>query len=154
MRRLAVFFLLLSLGNVRGAAASEPPEGEDFGAGISLERVTALAEVKARPEHFAGEAVLLHGKLSDVCQRKGCWTILRDGDATVRVRFEDYGFFLPRDVIGAEAYVEGRVTVRTLSEREARHYESESRDGNPDAVVGPQREVGFLASGVRLLRKE
>jgi hypothetical protein len=61
---------------------------------------------------------------------------------------------LPRDATGAEAFIEGFVKVETLSEKEARHYESESRDGDPESVDGPRREVGFTASGVRLLGRE
>ena len=152
LRRWAGTSPLCAVLVVWGAAA-EVPEGADYGKGISLGQATTLTEVLGQPERFSRERVLLHGTLSDVCQKKGCWTILRDGDATVRVRFEDYGFFLPTDAIGAEAFVEGRVKVETLSAREARHYESESRHGNPDAVDGPRREVGFVASGVRLVRR-
>ena len=44
----------------------------------------------------------------------------RDGSAHVRVRFQDYGFFLPTDATGAEAFIEGIVKVETLSEKTAR----------------------------------
>lgn len=133
--------------------APESPEGELFGAELTLTRTTPLAELVGSPERFAQEPVLLRGRLADVCQRKGCWTVLRDGDARVRVRFRDYGFFLPRDAVGAEALVEGTVDVRTLSEADARHYASESLHDDPAAVRGPQREIGFTASGVRLVRR-
>lgn len=129
------------------------PAGQDFGAGISLGQPTPLSDVLADPEHFEEGTVLLRGRLADVCQRKGCWTVLEDGGARVRVRFVDYGFFLPRDAVGSQALVEGRVQTVTLSEAQARHYAAESRDGDPGAVRGPQREVGFLASGVRILER-
>lgn len=138
------------------AAPAEPesaaPAVETFGAPPELTQPTSLSEVMRSPERFAGRTVLLHGELVDVCQRKGCWTILRDGPDRIRVRFLDYAFFLPRDAVGAEAFVEGAVGVRTLSEKEARHYEAESRSGDPDAIRGPQREIAFTASGVRLVR--
>jgi hypothetical protein len=149
--------LLLAVLVLASLGADSPPMlrgGEDFGAGLTLQRSTPLAEVVSAPERFEQLPVLLHGRLSDVCQRKGCWTILRDGDVQVRVRFRDYGFFLPKDATGAEAFVEGVVKVETLSEKEVRHYESEARDGDPEAVTGPRREVGFVASGVRLVGRE
>ncbi|MDH3211810.1 MAG: DUF4920 domain-containing protein [Myxococcales bacterium] len=129
------------------------PEGEDFGAALTLARPTPLAEIVRDPARFAGETVLLHGRVSDVCQRKGCWAVIREGGAHVRVEFEDYGYFLPKDCVGAEAYTQGRVAVVTLSEREARHHASESRDGDPSRIEGPQREVLFTAAGVRLVRR-
>jgi hypothetical protein len=131
---------------------AEVPAGERFGAELTLARPTPLAGVLAAPGRFAEQPVLLHGRLADVCQRKGCWTVLKAGDSQIRVRFADYGFFLPRDAVGAEAFVEGTVDVQTLSEAEARHYASESLHEDPAAVHGPRREVGFIASGVRLVR--
>ena len=147
-RRLA---LLLGLALSLLGAAESLPEGSDFGAELTLGKVRSLAAVLAKPEAFAQTPVLVRARIADVCQKKGCWTILRDGERSVRVRFKDYGFFLPKDIQGREALVEGVVTVRTLSEREARHYAEESRDGNPKSIHGPQREVGFLATGVRVL---
>jgi hypothetical protein len=149
--RLAPALAVFGLALLGASSASPVPDGRDFGRGVTLTSETALASLLESPEAFEEEPVLVRGRIADVCQKKGCWTVLRDGDASVRVRFEDYGFFLPKDVQGREAWVEGVVTVRTLSEGEARHYEAESRQGDPDAIHGPQREVGFVASGVRVV---
>ncbi|MCR9095158.1 MAG: DUF4920 domain-containing protein [bacterium] len=135
---------------VAGAARALPP-GDDFGAGITLDATQPLSQVMAEPTRHTEDAVLVRARISDVCQRKGCWTILRDEDTTVRVRFADYGFFLPKDVSGREALVEGRVTIRTMSEREARHFAEETKGGRPEEIHGPQQEVGFVATGVRIL---
>lgn len=148
LRPCIVAFVVLA-GTPAGA---EPPRERDaFGAALTLEATTPLPQVVARAERYTKRPVLVRGTLTDVCQRKGCWTVLRDRGAQVRVRFKDYGFFLPKDSIGREALVEGVATIRTLSEQDARHYEEESRHGDPDSVTGPRREVGLLASGVRLL---
>ncbi len=128
--------------------------GDPFGAALTLERTTPLAKVIAAPERYAEEPVLLRGRLTELCQKKGCWTVLKDGDAVVRVRFQDYGFFLPKDALGRTALVQGVADVRILSEREARHLAAESAGTDPDDVTGPVREVGFVASGVLLLPAE
>jgi hypothetical protein len=132
------------------ATASDPPAGQHFGAPLELVELTPLAEVLNDPGAYRDEPILVSGRIAEVCQRKGCWTILQDGDAMVRVRFHDYGFFLPKDCQGEQAWVEGRVQVRTLSEKDARHYEAETRGGDPAKIHGPQHEVGFVATGVRL----
>ena len=77
--------------------------------------------------------------------------MLQDGDAVVRVRFEDYGFFLPQEALGRTAWVEGVTSIREVSESEARHLAAESREGDASGIHGPQREVEIIASGVRLL---
>lgn len=132
-------------------SAASIPAGRDFGAGLTLSHVADLEEVVRDPSRYAEGPVLLRGRISDVCQKKGCWTVLSQGQANLRVRFKDYGFFLPSDSSGKQAYVEGVVKVETLSEKTARHYAKESQGGNADAIHGPQREVGFTASGVRLV---
>ncbi len=155
--RTTVLALLLLASNPEGFASergSGIPAGEDFGAGLTLAHAAQVGEVTKHPERYVGKPVLVHGKVSQVCQRKGCWMILRDGEAHVRVRFKDYGFFLPKDCSGKEAYVEGVVQRKRLSERTARHYESETPGGDPSKVKGARRELGILASGVRLIGSE
>jgi hypothetical protein len=167
MLRVYTAFVLASLAwsliCVGGAAVRAAPEddasatragvpsGRDFGAGLTLTETTSLDAIVRAPEAHTDRPALVRGRLADVCQKKGCWTILRDAGAQVRVTFKDYGFFLPTDAIGADAYVEGVVEVVTLSVNEARHYASESRDGDPEAIGSPVREVSIVASGVRLL---
>ena len=150
-RVLLSFLCALLLTSCGPADESELTSGEDFGAGIQLSHATPLAEVLRNPERFADGPVLVHARVTDVCQRKGCWMVISDGQVDVRVRFKDYGFFLPKDCAGKLAYVEGLVTPEVLSEEEARHYEAESKGGDPSSIQGPQQVVSFMASGVRLL---
>ena len=131
--------------------ARSAPAADSFGAPLELTRETPLTDVVAHPENLDEAPVLVRGRVADVCQRKGCWTILQDGDAQIRVRFKDYGFFVPTDCSGREALVEGVVEVKTLSADMARHYEEETTGGDPTAVKGPRREVSMVATGVRLL---
>ena len=148
---LALLLVLLFSPALPAGSNGSQSDGRDFGNGVTLVTATPLREVLAAPERFSDRPILIRGRLTDLCTKKGCWTVLADGDAFVRVRFRDYGFFLPQDALGSSAWVEGVAEVRTLSEREARHLASETRGREPDAVEGRQREIGFVASGVRLL---
>ena len=126
--RLTRILVIASLLLLLGCAAQDEglPQGEDFGAGVALEQPTPLAEIVGDPARFADDAILIHGQVSEVCQKKGCWAVIREGDEHVRMRFKDYGFFLPKDCVGAEAYAQGSVSVEA-------------------------GEVGFTATGVRLV---
>ena len=150
-RSIARASLLLAASSALFGADGPLPAGDDFGDGITLAAMRPLSEVMAEPERYTDAPILVRARISDVCQRKGCWTILREGESTVRVRFMNYGFFLPKEISGREALVEGVVTIRTMSEREARHFAAETRGGKPDEIHGPQREIGFVATGVRVL---
>ena len=126
--RRSWLLLLAALPLLVGCTAQPDgvPQGEDFGAGLTLVQATPLAEIMGDPARFAGDTLLIRGEVTEVCQKKGCWTVIREGDEHARVRFKDYGFFLPKDCVGAEAYAQGSVSVET-------------------------GEVGFTATGVRLV---
>jgi hypothetical protein len=47
------------------------------------------------------------GVLTEVCQTRGCNFFLDDEKSQVRVRFLDYGFFIPTDSNGKNAVVRG-----------------------------------------------
>jgi hypothetical protein len=113
-----------------------------------VELTSALADA----ERYAGRTIRLEGEVLDVCSKRGCWMMLRDGDATVRVTFKDYGFFVPRDAKGAKAVIVAQVSRETMPEEVARHFAAESEGGNPDAIKGPQSVVAVVASGVELRR--
>jgi hypothetical protein len=147
--------ILLLLAAAAGAEAERAlPDGADYGAGLTLEETTPLREVVNHPELHVDRTLLVKGRIRDVCQRKGCWMVLTDGESRIRVRFADYGFFVPKDSSGKDAYVEGRASVEEISEKEARHYEAEAIDGDPSKVQGAQRVVTFTATGVRLVSAE
>jgi hypothetical protein len=153
-RRLLPLLLALPLCAPVFAGAEEEaerPAATEHGAGVTLTEVTRLAEVSAEPERFRGRPVLVRGRVRDVCQKKGCWMVVDDGSAQARVRFADYAFFVPKDSSGKEAWVQGEVSVKTLSRREARHYAGESTREDPSEVDGPRREIGITATGVRLV---
>lgn len=134
-----------------------PPLGHPagiFGAGVELSKATPLGTVAKKVRELHGRPVRVDGFLKDVCRKKGCWTVLRDGKTEVRVKFRDYSFFVPRDASGRRAIVQGIVSEKTISEAEARHYAEES--GKPEEakkIKGPQKIMAFMATGVEILGK-
>ena len=127
------------------------PSGEDFGEGITLRQVTPLEDVLQHPERHSDRDILIRGRISDVCQKKGCWTILSSDAGHLRVDFKNYGFFIPTSSSGRQAYVEGRVKIARISEKDARHYAGESRSTEPSRIHRAGAQVALTARGVRIL---
>lgn len=103
-------------------------EGEQaFGAPLVGDRVAvALSAVIDDPEAYTGQVVRTEGEISAVCQAMGCWMELRDAQArAVRVPMAGHSFFVPRDVSGRRALVEGPLRVRPLSVAEREHLAAE-----------------------------
>jgi hypothetical protein len=110
-----------------------------------------LSALLKEPEKHAGKTVTVEAKVRQACERKGCWMELAektDGPG-VRVKFKDYGFFVPLDSAGSTAKVEGTVKVAELSEAMAKHYEEEGAKVHRGAD-GKAREVQLVATGVEL----
>ena len=74
----------------------------------------SLADIATSGNDFVGQSVRVEARVSQVCQKKGCFFIAAEGDAVVRVSFVDYSFFVPTDISGkhvtfvGESYREGR----------------------------------------------
>jgi hypothetical protein len=143
-----------------GSGAAAATEGESFqadgsyraGEPLQATETVPLAAVLANVEQYAGQPVRIEGQIQDVCSKKGCWMVLQDGEASARVTFKDYGFFVPKNATGAHATIVAQVTRETMSEDVAKHLAAESKDGNPEAIQGPQEVVAVVASGVELQR--
>ena len=68
-----------------------------------------------------------------------------------RVRFKDYGFFVPKDIAGRYVIIEGEAFLQELSVEEQQHYAEEGEGGeDPEAITEPVSSYGFLAHGVLL----
>jgi hypothetical protein len=97
--------------------------GRELQGGIET---VALSAISADPPSFTDRVVRTEGTIERVCQRMGCWMELRAENAEpVRVPMAGHSYFLPRDVAGRPATIEGRVHVQELSDARRRHLEAE-----------------------------
>ncbi|MEM9680655.1 MAG: DUF4920 domain-containing protein, partial [Bacteroidota bacterium] len=107
-------------------------------------------------EHYAnmkvGDTVdaKMTGVITDVCSKKGCWMKLDMGEGkTVRVKFKDYGFFVPTDASG-EVVVNGKAFVSETSVEDLQHYAEDAGKSAEEiaAITEPEKTYGFIADGV------
>ncbi len=115
-----------------------------FGGEIDEAReVTPLAQILAAPAQYEGQVVKTEGEISQVCQAMGCWMELRADEQSpgIRVPMAGHSFFLPRDLAGSRATIEGTVHVAELSEEEREHLASEG-------ATATDQDVSIEATGV------
>lgn len=93
------------------------------------------------------------GKVTDVCQMKGCWIkVSLDEGEEIRVTFKDYGFFVPKDITGKEVTLHGTGFIEELSVEDQRHF---AKDGGASEeeiqkITSPKVTYSFVADGVLL----
>jgi len=97
------------------------------------------------------------GTVSAVCKKKGCWmTIVSDqNDTEMRVKFKDYGFFVPKDIEGRTVIFEGKAYKDVTSVADLQHYAEDAGKSKEEIeqITSPEEAYNFLASGVLLLDK-
>lgn len=119
----------------------------DEAGAISMDSLLAL--VNAGSTDMNG--VKVEGKVSDVCQAKGCWMQLEKGDgSTMRVTFKDYGFFVPKDCAGKSAIILGHAYMDTTSIEDLRHFAEDAGKTKEEIekITEPEVELAFEAEGV------
>ena len=124
---------------------------EDFGAPLPPGSPRGLAGLVAEAESMNGESVLVETEVVQVCQKKGCFFIARDGEATARVTFRDYAFFVPTDSAGKQVVLAGTFERRAISAEQAAHYAEDLGDA-PDAELEDGFEYAIVADAIRIPR--
>lgn len=152
---LFAFVMMLSLSLV----SAQPPTGsaktgDIFGDSLLNKDVVSLAvlsqKLKENPQ-FTGK---VSGKILEVCSTKGCWMIMELPDKTrMQVKFKNYGFFVPMDLVGKTVVIEGIARQKTVSVNELKHYAEDAKKPKAeiDAITKPEKQVKFEASGVLVL---
>ena len=120
-------------GNACGAGAA--PTGTTnaagervFGAGLKLQGPALdVATVLKDPAPHVGKVIQCEGTIARVCERMGCWMELQGPTAEqgLRVPMAGHSYFMPKDVVGRRAVVEGELTAMGLTPEAKAHLTSE-----------------------------
>lgn len=115
-------------GQRKDTRAPEQTPPRHFGAPFSVPgEPTQIAEIMRAPEAFLGTKVKCSGEVARVCQAMGCWLELRAGANApgLRVPMADHAFFVPQDIVGRTAVIEGVLSRSALSEAQLAHLKGE-----------------------------
>ncbi|MBL4689408.1 MAG: DUF4920 domain-containing protein [Nannocystaceae bacterium] len=134
-----------------GTEAAEPdapPNGDGhFGAKFALADAVPLST--ALTAVVADKPVLISGEVEAVCQKKGCWMVIKDGAQSARVLMKDHAFAVPMVCRGKKVQIEGTLASRTFTEAQVKHL---AKDGgkDPAEVSGERTEHVLTATGINI----
>ena len=151
---LFVFTLAAGLGLI--ACQSTPKgDGKTFGAGVANQAAALeFPVVMSQLDSVQTINVTMKGKVTNVCQKKGCWMKITDpsnvSTEEMFVQFEDYGFFMPKDLAGHTVIMEGKAYTDTTSVKELKHFAEDAHKSEEEiaAITEPSVEKKFMATGV------
>lgn len=153
-----IFLLILVIGGFTAVGFSQDPasaqKGVTYGDGTTEQGALTVRELEKKvvPEQpFEGK---VKGKVVSVCEKKGCWMTLENtGGEKVMVKFREYAFFMPKDIVGKEVVLDGEANLEEVSVKQLQHYAADAGKSKQEIakIKAPKKELNFVAKGVLVL---
>lgn len=151
-----LFCVLASLQLSQAQQKIEPAKaGVQYGKKIDAKNAISVNKLEnnlKKSETFTGK---IEGEVVEVCKKKGCFmTLKRDNGETIMVRFTDYGYFVPADLIGKKVAVEGRAKVKETSVEWLKHYAEDKGASKEEIakITKPKTDINIVADGVYVIK--
>ncbi|NOG43711.1 MAG: DUF4920 domain-containing protein [Calditrichaeota bacterium] len=117
---------------------------KNFGEKLTLNETTQISKINETPEDFVDKAVLVEGRIIDVCKKRGCWIKIA-GDKefeSILVKVDDGVIIFPMESKGKMAKVEGKIekveyTMEQTIEKEKHKCEMEGKEFDASKVTKP-----------------
>lgn len=128
--------------------------GKNYGEKITADGAMDAAELKTQMAGKDTLATKIKGEIVEVCQNKGCWvTINMPSGEPMRVMFGEDAYFVPKDVAGKTAIMEGKAIREVISVDEQRHYLEDAGKSKAEieAITKADTTLTFDAKGIIIL---
>ena len=150
MKKYLSIVIIFSISILKGQTLT-------FGEDISKYQIDEKIKVQELFDSKSKFNTKFKAEVTDVCQVKGCWMKLNIGNnKEVMVNFKDYGFFVPRDIIGKNVLVNGVAYKRSISIDELKHYAHDRGDSKEviNSITKPEEIFSLTANGVEILSQD
>ena len=144
---------LLSIASFGFCQDIQKHEG-NYGAAISAKGAFPAGKLPKKLNKEESVDATIKGEIIEVCQSKGCWmTIDMGNEEQLRVKFKDYGFFVPKGAAGKTAIIKGVANKEVVSVDEQKHLAKDAgkSESEINAITNPNQEYTFVAEGVIIL---
>ena len=97
----------------------------------------------------------VEGTVVEVCKKKGCFMKLARPDGTaVMVKFTDYAFFMPQDIVGKTVVVDGTAKVTETSVERLQHFAKDAGKSAEEiaSITKPKTDIEIVADGVLVVK--
>ena len=117
---------------------------------ISVEKLQNTLKSK---KEYKGK---IEGEVVGVCKKKGCFlTLKREGEENpIMVRFKDYGYFVPADLVGKKVVLEGTAKIKELSVKQLQHNAEDAGKSAEEIakITQPKTDINIVADGVLVVK--
>lgn len=129
--------------------------GVTYGKAITPDEAIAMNDLHHKLKTDTAYTGKIEGKVVEVCKKKGCFMKLeRASGEPVMVKFTDYAFFMPQDIVGKTVVVEGRAKVNETSVERLRHFAEDAGKSKEEIakITAPKKDIVIVADGVVVVK--
>jgi hypothetical protein len=127
-------------------------EVRSYGDPITPEGAISTTEFMDRIKGTDSLATKLEAEVITSCVKKGCWMDVKlDNGQVMKVKFKDYGFFVPTQGLeGRHAVLQGYATREVTDVATLRHYAEDAGSSKEEIerITEPREDLFFVADGV------
>ena len=159
MKRLTAILVAVVCFATAAMAQEEIPSaqpGVQYGKAIDKDGAINVHELESKLGSDSAYTGKIEGKVVEVCKKKGCFIrVQRDGDGDpILVRFTDYGFFMPQDIIGKTVVLEGQAKVKEVSVAQLQHFAEDAGKNAEEIakITEPKVDINIVADGVVVVK--
>lgn len=118
-----MYIQLLLVALLSVSSWSKKPSDPVYGEGTFEQSPVALSQVMTNfKQQYDGKQVVVRGQVEKVCEKMGCWLILKDGKTQVRAIMKDHGFSVPKEIKGKSVLVSGQLIEKEMPKPAIKHY--------------------------------
>ena len=122
-------------------AANAKNYGADMPKGKAVDIAVASQNVAA----YSGKPAKFKGRITQVCQKEGCWLVIESNARAARIKTKDHAFVIPKDSKG-EAIVFGELKSIELEPDMAKHLAEDAGQAEPVASI----ELQVIATSISI----
>ncbi len=155
---LAIVVFVFAMASISQAQSKIQPAKVGVNYGKKIEKSGAVSVKKlesnlSKSKTFEGK---VEGQVVQVCKKKGCFlTLKREGDQEpIMVRFTDYAYFVPEDLVGKTVVVEGKAKVKETTVEWQKHYAEDMGKSKEEIakINKPKQDISIVADAVLVVK--
>ena len=143
--------LLFTLTYAQQNAIKPAAAGVTYGKAITKEKAITMASLNQELKKDTVYTGKIAGQVTEVCTKKGCFMKLKQANGEdIMVRFKDYAYFMPQNIVGKKVVIEGVAKVTETSVDRLRHYAADAGKSQKEIakISKPKKDVTIMADGV------
>jgi hypothetical protein len=129
--------------------------GVTYGKAINAEQAIEMTDLHQKLQSDTIYTGKVEGKVVEVCKKKGCFMKLeRASGEPVMVKFTDYAFFMPQNIVGKTVVVEGVAKVNETSVERLKHFAEDAGKSKEEIakITAPKKDIVIVADGVVVVK--